>query len=78
VVLDGSLSILGCSLGSLMVLDLDLCSLTQLVIPGGTRILITALSDLRCSQSLTETLGSLSISPVALGSLSISPVADLS
>ena len=78
VVLGGSLSILGCSLGSSVVLDLDLCSLMLLVIPGGTRIWISALSDRRCSRSLTKTLGSLSISPVALGSLSISLVADLS
>jgi hypothetical protein len=73
VVLGGSLLILDCSLG------LSLCSLTMLVIPGGTRISISALSDRRCSRSLTETLGSLLISPVALDLSRISMVvSDLS
>ncbi|GMY24149.1 kinesin-like protein KIN-12E [Fagus crenata] len=73
VLTSGSLLILDCSLG------LPLCSLTMLVIPGGTRIFISALSDRRCSQSLTETLGSLSISLMALDLSRISMVvSDLS
>ena len=75
MVLDGSLSILGCSLGSSMVFELDLCSLTQLVIPGGSRISFDLTGGSRISLDLT---GGRSLSDITGGLGSLGSLSDIS